>query len=81
MSMCVDQIEAQEFNGALRLFHFHGEAVSVVPENIIEEQARVRALIQTAFVDNFSGHKIEAEEISNIRIEKFSANLTANVQP
>ena len=33
------------------------------------------------FVDNFSGHKIDPLEVPNIRLEFFSPNLTAHVQP
>lgn len=33
------------------------------------------------FVDNFSGHRVDHSEITHIRLEFFSPNLTAHVQP
>lgn len=32
-------------------------------------------------LDNFSGHKIDSNKLSNIQLELFAPNLTAHVQP
>lgn len=43
----------------------------------LQQQGRYILLL----LDNFSGHKVDSTKLSNMRLEFFTANLTAHIQP